>query len=174
MTSNMTSGWQTDGNEEFSQRFDSGSTLTDERTNGLTDDLQDQGLNRRVLNAPNPVDNDVLITREDLLRTRVVLAQLAGEQERLSAELNTTGLTDFADRADWLIAHRTPDEQLAWRRHWRRLGFSDPEPRRERFPRSSSLAVPVAPKRRRKPAPVIPVDRQLEIALQVLAEQEAA
>ena len=128
--------------------------------------LTELGVPSRVL--------EPLYTRADVLRTRVVLAQLAGEQERLSAELNTTGLTDFADRADWLIAHRTPDEQLAWRRHWRRLGFSDPEPRRERFPRSSSLAVPVAPKRRRKPVPVIPVDRQLEIALQVLADQEAA
>ena len=143
-------------------------------TNATDERVQDLDEKPRVPDAVNPVDNDVLITREDLLRTRVVLAQLAGEQERLSAELNTTGLTDFADRADWLIAHRTPDEQLAWRRHWRRLGFSDPEPRRERFPRSSSLAVPVAPKRRRKPVPVIPVDRQLEIALQVLAEQEAA
>ena len=40
-------------------RFDNGSTLTDERTNELTDDLQDQGLNRQVLNAPNPVDNRI-------------------------------------------------------------------------------------------------------------------
>lgn len=111
------------------------------------------------------------VTEIDLIRTRVVLAGLQGEQERLSAQLEATGLTGFADRADWLIAHRTPDEQLAWRRHWKRLGLSDPEPRRERLPRPSSLSVP---KRRRKPAPAVPVDRQLEIAMKALAKQEAA
>lgn len=118
--------------------------------------------------------DEIEVTREDLLRTRVVLAQLAGEQERLGAALNATGLTDFADRADWLIAHRTPDQQLAWRRHWRRLGLTDPEPRPERFDRPASLAVSKRAPRRRKLPPVIPEDRQLEIALRSLAKREAA
>ena len=171
MTSSMANRWQTDGNEEFSDRFDSGSTLTDGRTDLRTTTKTER--TRLVPDAPTPVDNEVQVTREDMLRTRVVLAELAGEQERLSAALNTTGLTDFADRADWLITHRTTDEQRVWRRHWRRLGVSDPEPRRERFQRSS-LAVTVVPKRRRKPAPVIPVNRQLEIAMNALAKREAA
>lgn len=59
----MTNGWQNDGKSDVSHTFvktlDNGSTLTDERTNGLTNDLQDQGLNRLVLNAPMPVDNKV-------------------------------------------------------------------------------------------------------------------
>lgn len=38
-------------------RFDNGFTLTNERTNELTDDLQDQGSNRLVPDAPTPVDN---------------------------------------------------------------------------------------------------------------------
>ncbi len=125
----------------------------------------------RVHDAPTPVDNEVQVTEIDLTHTRVVLAQLQGEQERLSADLEATGLKGFADRADWLIAHRAPEEQVAWRRRWRRLGVSDPEPRRERIPRPASLA---APKRRRKASPVIPVDRQLEIAMNALAKQEAA
>lgn len=78
------------------------------------------------------------VTEIDLIRTRVVLAGLQGEQESLSAELEATGLTDFADRADWLIAHRTDDQRLAWERHWQRLGVSSPKPRPPRRRRGSS------------------------------------
>jgi len=109
----------------------------------------------------------------DLIRTRVTLARMQGDQERLHAQLEATGLTDFAERADWFMDHWTPDEQLAWRRHWKALGLHDPEPRQPRFVRGS-LAVVVKRKHRKKPPPVIPRDRQLEIALAVLAAQDAA
>lgn len=66
----------------------------------------------------------------DLARTRVVLAGLQGDQERLHAELELTGILSFADRADWLLSHRSPDEQLAWRRHWLALGLTDIAPGR--------------------------------------------
>ena len=168
MTNGMANAWQNDGNEEFSHRFDNGSTLTDGRTDLRTTTKTERA--RLVPNAPTPVDNEVQVSREDMLRTRVVLAQLAGEQERLSAALNTTGLTDFADRADWLIAHRTTDEQRAWRRHWRRLGVSDPEPRRERFQRSS---LAVVRKRRRKPALDDFTARMMQVGLRVLEAREA-
>lgn len=42
----------------------------------------------------------------DRQRTAGVLADLQAEQERLGAALAATGLTGFADRADWLINHR--------------------------------------------------------------------
>lgn len=41
-------------------RFDNGFTLTNERTDGLTDDLQDQGSNRLVPDTPTPVENGVV------------------------------------------------------------------------------------------------------------------
>lgn len=44
--------------------FDNGFTLTNERTDGLTNDLQDQGSNRLVLNAPKPVDNRIPVPRQ--------------------------------------------------------------------------------------------------------------
>lgn len=95
-------------------------------------------------------DIDFTITREDILRTRVTLAELAGEQERLAAALEETGITSFVDRADWLVSHWSADRQLAWRRYWRALGVVDPEPRSEHFDRGASLAVPKPrPKRRR-------------------------
>lgn len=103
--------------------------------------IQDSVENPYVPDAPDPVDNEVQVTREDLLRTRVVLAELQMEQERLGAELESTGLTDFADRADWLMAHQSPDRKLAWRRHWQRLGISDPEPREPRRRKSARLGT---------------------------------
>jgi len=66
----------------------------------------------------------------DLIRTRVTLARLQGEQERLHAQLEAAGLTSFTERADWLMGHWSNDQQLAWRRRWQRLGLTDPEPRR--------------------------------------------
>ncbi len=99
-----------------------------------------------------------------LVRTRALLADLAARQERLGAELEATGLTSFTDRADWLIAHRTADEQLAWRLHWLSLGITDPEPQSEQFARPASLEVA---RRRRTARDVIPRDRQLDIALNV-------
>jgi hypothetical protein len=44
------------GKTELSHRFDSGSTLTYERTDGPTDDYQDQGSNPSVLNPSGGVD----------------------------------------------------------------------------------------------------------------------
>lgn len=59
----MTNEWQNDGKTETCQTLvktlDNGSTLTNERTNGLTNDFQDQGSNRLVPDAPTPVDNHV-------------------------------------------------------------------------------------------------------------------
>lgn len=96
---------------------------------------------------------DFQITPVDVLRTRVTLAQIQGEQERLAEQLRLTGLTEFVDRADWLIAHRSPDRRLAWSRYWSgvRRDMAKPEVR-----------VAITP------------DRQLEIALEVLSRQEAA
>jgi len=82
------------------------------------------------------------ITREDVLRTRVVLAQIAGEQERLGARLAASGLTEFVDRADWLIQHRNADEHTAWVRRWAQLGLTDPEPACDRNFWAGSLSVP--------------------------------
>lgn len=58
------------------------------------------------------------VTADDLQRTRDLLAERAARQERLGRELDATGIRSFVDRADWLIAQRTPDEQLAWDRLW--------------------------------------------------------
>lgn len=129
--------------------------------------IQDQGSNRLVPNTPTPVDNEVWVTQADMIRTRVTLAQLQGEQERLAAELDAGTVRGFADRADWLIAHRTPDEQLAWRRRWRALGVSFPEPSIH-FERPASLA---APKRRRR---MKFTPEQLRVAAEWAARQAAA
>lgn len=59
------------------------------------------------------------VIAEDLDRTRRVLAELAARQEHLGVQL--ASVSDFTIRSDWLIAHRTPDEQLAWDRRWRQL-----------------------------------------------------
>lgn len=105
------------------------------------------------------------MTDVDLIRTRVLLARMQGEQERLGASLERTGLTDFADRADWLIQRRTRDEQLAWSRHWARLGIRNADPRPERYERPASLAQH---RRRRSRHPVaIDQDAALAIALRV-------
>lgn len=82
------------------------------------------------------------IMPSDIRRTKRVLAELAERQERLGRELEATGLTGFIERSEWLIAHRTPDEQLAWDR-----AHAVPEPKR------------------RRPVQVLPRDRQLELAL---------
>ena len=61
---------------------------------------------------------------DGLLRARRVLAEMAAEQDQLGAELNASGLTSFVDRSEWLIAHRTPLEALAWEiREAKRQGF---------------------------------------------------
>ena len=57
----------------------------------------------------------------DLIRTRVVLAELQAAQERLGAELEASGLTDFVERSEWLIAHRSPLDVLAAELHEARL-----------------------------------------------------
>lgn len=59
MDDDLANGWQNSGKPEVSHRFDSGSTLTDERTNGLTDVIQDSGAKSLVPDPPNGVDNRV-------------------------------------------------------------------------------------------------------------------
>lgn len=124
-----------------------------------------------------PVENEVevAISRAEVLRTRVTLAGLQARQDRLRDGLTRFGLTSTADRLDFLIAQRSPDEALAWTRHWRALGVTRPEPTGEVFSRPESLSVPSTPRRRRRNrvAPVIAPDRQLEIALAVMAAKEA-
>lgn len=73
------------------------------------------------------------VTAQDIERTAATLDAMAHRQEALGAALERTGLRNFADRADWLIAHRTPDEQLAAARQWKRRGLKpDRKPRRVR------------------------------------------
>ena len=119
--------------------------------------------------------DDVTVSREDVLRTRVTLAGMQARQERLRDSVNRSGLSSTADRLDFLIAQRSPDEALAWNRSWRALGVSRPEPTVEVFARPESLSVPYTPRtqRRKKSDPVIPRDRQLEIALAVMAARDA-
>lgn len=81
------------------------------------------------------------VTVEDVARTRQVLAELATQADALTAELAATGLTDAADQLEWLFAHRTPDQVLAWERHWSHLFDGMP-----RAPRT----VKLKPKRRLK------------------------
>ena len=121
------------------------------------------------------VCEDVAVSREDVLRTRVTLAGLQARQEQLRAAVNRSGLSSTVDRLDFLIAQRSPDEALAWNRSWRALGVSRPEPSVAVFARPESLSVPYTPRtpRRKKSDPVIPRDRQLEIALAVMASKEA-
>lgn len=73
---------------------------------------------RRAENATR--QRTLATTRMDanLARTRRLLHDLQARQERLAAALAETGLTSVADQLDWLIAHRTPDEQLAAERRW--------------------------------------------------------
>ena len=115
------------------------------------------------------VDNEFEVTETDMIRTRVMLAQLAGEQERLTGELAETSLVSHVDRADWLMSRRTPDERLAWRRLWRRRGLVDPEPVFEQFHRTASLALP-KPKRKRMKF----TEAQLRIAAEWAARKDAA
>lgn len=119
--------------------------------------------------------DDVTVSREDVLRTRVTLAGLQARQEQLRDSVNRSGLTATLDRLDYLIAQRTPDETLTWVRHWRAMGVTRPEPTPDTYSRPESLSVPYKPaqRRRKKTEPVIPRDRQLEIALAVMATREA-
>jgi len=106
----------------------------------------------------------------DLWHTRNALQRMQADQERLREQLEATGLTSFADRADWLMLHASADEQLAWRRRWRALGVTDPEPREPKFVRGASLAAPRPRRHRRREFTA----RQMEIAIAALAAQEAA
>lgn len=63
-----------------------------------------------------------------LMRTRIVLAQRQGEHVARLEALEAAGLSSFADRADWLFAHRPADEQRAWRRRWFALGLTQIAP----------------------------------------------
>ena len=71
---------------------------------------------------------DEPLTGEDaaaaLVRARIVLAQRQGEHVARLEALEAAGLSSFADRADWLFAHRPADEQRAWRRRWAALGLT--------------------------------------------------
>ncbi len=120
-------------------------------------------------------DVELVVSREDVLRTRVTLAGLQARQDALRDGVNRSGLTSVADRLDWLMSQRSPDEVLAWNRRWRDLGVVRAEPTSESFSRPKSLSVPktVRPQRRKKSEPVIPKSRQLEIALAVLAATDA-
>jgi hypothetical protein len=120
-------------------------------------------------------DVELVVTREDVLRTRVTLAGLQARQDAIRAGLNRSGIDGTADRLDWLFSQRSPDEVLAWTRRWRDLGVARPEPIAESFARPRSLSVPRAVRtpRRKKSEPVIPKSRQLEIAMAALATREA-
>ena len=97
----------------------------------LTGRIQDQGEKSHVPDPCGAVENaDSIPTQDDLQRTRALLRRMQRENERRLHELEATGLTTFADRADWLMGHWSADQKLAWRRHWERLGLTDPEPRR--------------------------------------------
>lgn len=62
------------------------------------------------------------------------------EQERLGSRLEAAGLKDFIARSEWLFAHRTRDERLAWERKWAALGLVDPAPRSGRVPPKAPCA----------------------------------
>lgn len=70
------------------------------------------------MTAPTMVEA-VTIEPVDVLRTRVTLQRLAGRQDQLREALRQEHFASVPDRLDWLIAHRTADEQLAWARKWR-------------------------------------------------------
>lgn len=118
---------------------------------------------------------EVVVSRAEVLRTRVALARMQARQDAIRSGLNRSGLESTADRLDWLMSQRTPDEVLAWNRRWRDLGVARPEPAAESFSRPKSLSVPKAVRRprRKKSEPVIPKARQLEIALAALAARDA-
>jgi hypothetical protein len=100
---------------------------------------------------------DASATAEDLARTRKVLAERAAEQEQLGRDLAATGLAGFVERSEWLIAHRSPLDRLAWDLKWARLGLPAPY-----LPAQLQLRSHRGGKR----APVIPHDRQLQIAIE--------
>lgn len=76
------------------------------------------------LGAPR---HETTATRLEIERTQQVIAQLATEADALAEELASTGLSEFVERADWLIAHRSPLAAMAWDLKWARLGVI-PEP----------------------------------------------
>ncbi len=119
--------------------------------------------------------DEVAVEKADVLRTRVTLAGMQARQDRIRDSLNRSGLASTVDRLDFLIAQRSADEVLAWNRHWTGLGVVRPAPQPEVFARPVSLSVPSSykPKRRKRSIPVIAPDRQLEIALAVMAAKEA-
>jgi hypothetical protein len=51
----------------------------------------------------------------------------------------------FIERSDWLMAHRTRDEKVAWNRKWEALGLVDPEPRRPKTTSTRSTDHAVRP-----------------------------
>jgi hypothetical protein len=59
-----------------------------------------------------------MIAADRAKAARRVLDSLQAAQVRLHEQLEATGLTSFVDRSDWIIAHRTADEQLVWDRKW--------------------------------------------------------
>lgn len=95
--------------------------------------------------------DDVHVTDAEFESSLAVLAELADEADAFADALNATGLSTFAERADWCLANLPPDRAVAWRLHWLRLGID----------------VTARPRRpyRRRPAPIIPLARQLEIAI---------
>lgn len=97
-----------------------------------------------------------------ILRTRRVLEAMQREQEALGRELEATGLTSFADRADWLIAHRSPLEALAAELRQAALDGWHP----------SHSHLGMRPPVKRMPRPHF-TERQLEIAMRALDNQEA-
>ena len=53
-------------------------------------------------------DVELVVSREDVLRTRVTLAGLQARQDALRDGVNRSGLTSVADRLDWLMSQRSP------------------------------------------------------------------
>lgn len=111
-------------------------------------------------------------THADLVRARAVLAQRQAEHERLARELEATGITEFVDRADWLMAFWSADERLVWDRRWMALGISDPAPFQR--PANSWLVVsrPTTARKHRPRNTFTP--RELEIAMNALDNRRTA
>ena len=109
-----------------------------------------------------------------MIRTRVLLARLQGEQERLAAAFAASGLSSFSARVDFLIDRWTPDERDAWRLRWLELGI-EPEPLWRPAWEFAWALTPPPPRRQRrvKRPPVISPERQLEIAIAVLDARDA-
>lgn len=105
------------------------------------------------------------VNMADVAAARAVLAELAQRQEELGARLDASGLTSFAERVEWLRAHRSADEALAEERAWSRLFrrhrvAAEPRPRQV-FVRPRSLSVPKV----RRTRTVVDPERALALAL---------